>query len=78
VQPATRSSRFFCVYGAIGNPEKATFLIRRGAKPTGPAYRPVPYADSRAAEGFGRSGFLFGAVVDESLPWSLGNGADRV
>jgi len=60
VQPATRSSRFFCVYGAIGNPEKATFLSRRGAKLSGPARRRMACMDSRAAEGFWRRGSLFG------------------
>ena len=78
MQPATRSSRFFCVYGAIGNPERATFLGRRGAKLSGPVRRRMACMDSRAAEGFGRSGFLYGAVVDESLSRSQENGADRV
>jgi len=75
VQPATRSSRFFCVYSAIGNPEKATFLSRRGAKLSGPVRRSMACMDSRAAEGFWRSGFLFDAVVRESQPWSHENGA---
>jgi len=89
VQPATRSGRFFrdwCRLKGTGvsqsetglvvqNPEKGNLPLGRGAKPTGPACRLVPYADSRAAEGFGRSGFLFDAVVRESQPWSHENGA---
>jgi hypothetical protein len=80
VQPATRSGRFLCdwlrcrwaslseseIRLVVQNPEKGNLPLGKGAKPTGPACRPVPRADSRAAEGFGRSGFLFDAVVRES------------
>lgn len=74
MQPATRSGRFFRdwrrVKGTsvsqsgtglvVQNPEKGNLPLGKGAKPTGPACRSVPHADSRAAEGFGRLGFLFG------------------